>query len=55
VAVLAAIPTAQDRLYERRLIRASSLGNALEWFDFIIFGFLVMLTRRGEAPAEVVA
>lgn len=41
----------EARRYEWRVIVASSLGNALEWFDFIIFGFLAATMAELFFPA----
>ncbi|PHY18805.1 MFS transporter [Caulobacter sp. BP25] len=41
----------EARGYEWRIIVASSLGNALEWFDFIIFGFLAATMAELFFPA----
>lgn len=40
----------QPRLW--RAVVAASIGNALEWFDFIIYGFFAMMIARLFFPAE---
>lgn len=51
MAVVAAERQDSGRAYARRLILAGSLGNALEWFDFIIFGFLAATMAKVFFPA----
>ena len=34
------------RAYRRRVIVATSIGNALEWFDFVAYGFLALTMAR---------
>ena len=34
------------RAYRRRVIAAVSIGNALEWFDFVAYGFLAVRWRN---------
>jgi MFS transporter, MHS family, proline/betaine transporter len=38
--------------YRRRVIVATSIGNALEWFDFIIYGFLAVTMAKLFFPAS---
>src|SRR5215468_10974896 len=35
-----------------RQIAAAVIGNALEWYDFVIFGFLTVVIARLFFPAE---
>lgn len=30
-------------------VRAAAIGNAVEWFDFAIYGFLATYTRRSSS------
>ena len=36
----------QAPAYRRRVIIATSIGNALEWFDFVVYGFLAITMAR---------
>ena len=35
-----------------RVVVAAALGNALEWFDFIIYGYLAVILSRLFFPAD---
>jgi MHS family proline/betaine transporter-like MFS transporter len=41
-----AISPDDRRVYRRRVIVAVSIGNALEWFDFIAYGFLAVTMAK---------
>ena len=41
----------QAPAYRRRVIIATSIGNALEWFDFVVYGFLAVTMARLFFPA----
>src|SRR5580700_6860102 len=34
----------------RRLIVAATIGNVLEWFDFVVYGFLAVTIAEGFFP-----
>jgi MFS transporter, MHS family, proline/betaine transporter len=38
--------------YRRRVIVATSIGNALEWFDFVVYGFLAVTMAKLFFPAS---
>ena len=42
----------QAPAYRRRVIIATSIGNALEWFDFVVYGFLAVTMARLFFPAS---
>jgi len=41
-----------DRLAMRRAVLSSLIGNAFEWFDFLIFGFFLGLITQAFFPKE---
>ncbi len=41
-----------DRTIKRRTILAGTLGNALEWYDFAIYGFMAPILGQAFFPAE---
>ena len=45
-------PRARVTANQRRVIVAASIGNALEWFDFAIYGFFAATIARLFFPAE---
>jgi hypothetical protein len=44
----AAIPAAMPM---RRLIVAATIGNVLEWFDFLVYGFFAVILAEVFFPA----
>ncbi|MGH8282586.1 MAG: MFS transporter [Gammaproteobacteria bacterium] len=42
--------TAPSRALRQRVIVASTIGNAFEWFDFIVFGLFVLVIARELFP-----
>ena len=43
---------ATDRRMRRRVIVASILGNGLEWFDFVSYGYFASIIAKVFFPAE---
>ncbi|MGH8306980.1 MAG: MFS transporter [Gammaproteobacteria bacterium] len=43
--------TAPSRALRQRVIVASTIGNAFEWFDFTVFGLFVLVIAREMFPA----
>ncbi|MGH8377425.1 MAG: MFS transporter, partial [Gammaproteobacteria bacterium] len=42
---------APSRTLRQRVIVASTIGNAFEWFDFTVFGLFVLVIAREMFPA----
>ena len=42
----------QTRPVATRQIVAAVIGNALEWYDFVIYGFLTVIISRLFFPAD---
>ena len=43
---MVSIESCDPHAYRRRVIVATSIGNALEWFDFVAYGFLAVTMAR---------
>jgi hypothetical protein len=43
--------SAASALSGRRAIVVSTIGNALEWFDFLVYGFFVVIISKLYFPA----
>ncbi len=35
----------QDTIHKRQIL-AAVIGNALEWYDFVVYGFLTVIISR---------
>ncbi|GAA1185969.1 hypothetical protein GCM10009584_30030 [Ornithinimicrobium humiphilum] len=42
--------TPQQRARDRRAVVAASLGNALEWFDIIVYGSFAVVISELSSP-----
>src|SRR6266516_4581683 len=49
---MVSIESGDPRAYRRRVIVATSIGNALEWFDFVAYGFLAVTMARLFFPSS---
>lgn len=45
-------PTPPGRSTVRRIVFSSSIGNALEWFDFLVYGYFAPIIARQFFPAH---
>ena len=44
--------TAKPGVSRTRQVVAAVIGNALEWYDFIVYGFLASIIARQFFPSE---
>lgn len=49
--ILSSLSTSPSRALRNRVIAASTVGNALEWFDFTVFGLFILIIAREFFPA----
>ena len=45
-------PEKTDAAHARRIIISSSIGNALEWYDFLVYGFFASIIGKLFFPAD---
>ncbi len=41
----------QDTIHKRQIL-AAVIGNALEWYDFVVYGFLTVIISRLFFPSD---
>lgn len=37
----------------KRVVIAAVIGNVLEWFDFVVYGFLAVTISRSSSPPAI--
>ncbi len=49
---LAVLAEPLSKAMVRRIVFSSSVGNALEWFDFLVYGYFASLTAKAFFPSH---